>query len=275
MRRSAPIAGLLALCLCRTAAADTVVLSDGQELRGVVTEAPGRVTVTLDFGSVSFDEEEVVEIRRESTALHELDERYAALRPDDASGRSALARWADAKGLKKRARDLYREVLILRPDDVEAHRYLGHEKLDGAWLTREEHLRATGHVLYGGKWVTEAQAAELERQARSRRERRQNERIAELEKRLAEQRADLARMEEDDRSGDRGAYLYSTGWYPPYYRGFYGPRGHRRRPRRRAGPRAKLQPAAGRPAPPAVRGAKSAPPPAPRGRGAVLPMAPR
>lgn len=274
MNRSAWVVGLLTLSISRFAVADTVVLEDGQELTGVVTRASGRVTVTLDFGTVSFDEAEVVEIRRESTALHELEARYAALAPDDASGRMALARWADSKGLRKRARDLYREVLVLRPNDTEAHQRLGHRKHDGAWLTETEYMRVTGHVRYAGKWITAEEAAELERQAQLRRDRRQNERIATLEKRLAEQEAELEGIEKREERDDRSGYLYSTGWYPPYYRGFYRFRGQRSRPPKGVGRRGGLRPAGGRPVPPAVQGAKPAPA-APRGPVGVLPRVTR
>jgi hypothetical protein len=111
----------------------------------------------------------VKEIRRESTPIRELEEKRSKLDANDAAGRLALARWAEQNGLIESARDLYRELLALRPDDPIARERLGHRKHEGRWMTEEEYLAATGHVRYGGKWVTKEEGERLEKDAAERR----------------------------------------------------------------------------------------------------------
>jgi hypothetical protein len=258
----------LALFLPAFAWADTVVLTDGQEVEGIVTEEPGRVTVTLDFGTVSFERSEVADIRRNNTGLHELESKRARLAPEDAAGRLALARWAEANGLAAKARELYAEVLSLRPSDEEAHAKLGHRLHEGKWMEEDDYLAATGHVRYGGQWVSAGEAEELERQAQERKAWIEEARIARLEAQLAQQKARLEELEkkpEEEEDRDRSMILYGGYW--PFYR-LYSPPSVELRGRfrtangsvtLRAGGLAKGQTAPGQPASPPAK------PAAPRG----------
>jgi hypothetical protein len=151
------------LSLLLLLAADVVVLADGQQIEGVVAEEGDQISVALDFGSVSFARSEVVEIRRGSTRLHEFQQRRAKLDPNDVAGRIALAKWAEENGMTDGARELYREVLVLKPSDPTAKRKL---------TTEEDRLIASGHVRYGGTWVTREEAERLEQEAAERRSKR-------------------------------------------------------------------------------------------------------
>lgn len=224
---------LLAALAPLPAAADVVILADGQRIEGVVAEEGDQVVVQLGFGSVSFPRSEVVDVRRESTPLHELEQRRARLDPNDAAGRLALARWAEQNGLADAARDLYREVLSLRPEDPTAHERLGHRKHEGRWMTDEEYLAATGHVLYGGRWISRAEAEQLEREARERRDRQEEqERIEKLEARVASQQEKIEELESRPEPegapgllwGNAGYYGWGWGaWWLPHQPAF----GHR------------------------------------------------
>jgi hypothetical protein len=201
------------------ALADVVVLSDGQEIRGVVTESGDDVTVRLDFGSVSFSRSEIAEIRRESTPLTELEQRRAKLDANDAAGRLTLARWAEQNGLSESARDLYREVVSLRPDDAAARQALGYRKHEGRWMTEEEHLAATGHVRYGGTWVTKEESERLEKEASERRAKLDQERIARLETEVAQQKKQLEEIESRPEP-EYGDSVVWGGWWLPHHPAF-------------------------------------------------------
>ncbi len=198
-----------------TALADTVVLSDGQEVSGVVSEGGDRVTVDLDIGSVSFPRSEVASIRRESTPLHDFEQRRAKLDPNDVTGRLALARWAEQNGLDGSARQLYREVLVMRPDDATAREHLGYQKHDGRWLSEDEYLRATGHVRYGGAWVTQDEADRLEREGLERRERQNADRIKALEAQVDRQNQEITELESTPTPEPESTYLGFGGWWYP------------------------------------------------------------
>ncbi len=48
----------------------------------------------------------------------------------------------------------YENALALDPENEFAHKKLGHAKVDGSWLTRDDLSAAQGLVKYKGRWVT-------------------------------------------------------------------------------------------------------------------------
>lgn len=197
------------------ASADTLILKDGQTFEGVVTERGEQVEVQLEFGTVGFDRSDVKSIERAPTALHELDERTAALRPNDLAGTLSLARWATQNGLEHGARVLYERALVIAPNDATAHRALGHRQHEGRWLDEAEYLRATGHVRYGGEWMTKDEARAREEASDARRAARAAAEVARANAaetaRLERQQAALeARV--DDLEDDPNLRFYGWGW---------------------------------------------------------------
>ncbi|MCK6552432.1 hypothetical protein L6R52_41775 [Myxococcota bacterium] len=206
---AATVAVAVALGVADDAHADQLVLVDGQVLEGIVTMKGGQVTIRLDVGTIGFDLKDVKEIRQGDSALAELDKRRRQIAAGDAAGLRLLATWADAKGLTTQATKTWQELLAVLPDDAQARERLGHQRVDGRWLTEEEVMAAKGLVRVGGVWRTAAEAAELDRELASRRAAR--EAAAEREK---ERRAWVeAEPVPEDRFPDGQVRVRG---YPPY-----------------------------------------------------------
>ncbi len=193
------------------ALADVVVLEDGQRFEGVVTEQGDTVEVRMAIGTVGFDRSAVKTIEREATPLHELEQRRAALASGDLQGTLALARWANSKGLSGGARSLYRQALRLSPNLEEAHRALGHRQHEGQWLDETAYLRATGHVNYGGEWVTRDEAAARDEKLAARREARETREAAERAERAAE-KAEAAKRAAEEAAKERESLRFFGGF---------------------------------------------------------------
>lgn len=140
------------------ALADTVVLGDGDAIEGKVTEHGQSVRIEMDFGTVELPRSEIVRIERSHGKLRAFEARLDEA-GDDVPALLELATWARTHGLERRARDVYRRVLILDPDNESAHRGLGHVKVEGRWLTETEAKLAAGYVRVGGVWLSPEEAA--------------------------------------------------------------------------------------------------------------------
>lgn len=151
-----------------TAVADEVVLKNGAVITGEARTQGETVVVKLDIGTVAFDKSEVQEIRESASPLAEFEARRAKLSAEDLAGHKALAEWAGKNNLETRAREMWRRVLELAPNDARAHQQLGHQQYQGRWLDEDEFMRARGYSKYFGEWLTadELQARELSALAR-------------------------------------------------------------------------------------------------------------
>jgi hypothetical protein len=156
------IAILLLLVAPGLVRADTVVLKNGLELFGTVTEKGDAVVVELDGKTRTIDRSRIREIRKGATAYEEFSRRAAALADDDATGWYRLALWAREQGVD-RVREALDRVLDADPDHRAARRELGFELVDGEWLGADEAKRRKGFVLAGGKWMLPAEADRLMR----------------------------------------------------------------------------------------------------------------
>jgi hypothetical protein len=157
--------GLLALAASGLRA-DTVYLTEGGTLSGIVTVDGEKVTVRHPYGCMTVPMSQVVRIERKECALAAFERQLAAVTPEipDAAQRVwALREWCLRRGLSIQARDCETRVLELAPDFEPARRVLGFMKYQGVWLTRDEFCRAVGKVQYDGMWVTPEERAELER----------------------------------------------------------------------------------------------------------------
>src|SRR5262249_12082533 len=56
----------------------------------------------------------------------------------------------------------YDQALSYDPDFEQAHLKLGHTKVDGSWLTRDDLSAAQGLVKYKGRWITAEQKRKRE-----------------------------------------------------------------------------------------------------------------
>lgn len=142
--------------------ADEVVLRNGGRFEGRVVEAPGSVTVYMDFGSISFPRSEVALIRSGASVIQEFARREAELRAGDAEARYRLALWAKQHDLTNGMRRLLNETLALDPQHEGARTELGYRRHEGRWLTEEEYRAARGEVLFRGAWIKKTEAEAIE-----------------------------------------------------------------------------------------------------------------
>ncbi|MBV8879889.1 MAG: hypothetical protein JO332_08005 [Planctomycetaceae bacterium] len=152
-------AGLLLLALTATAAADEVTLHNGSTFVGAVREEGDRVSVEMDYGTMTFKKVDVKAIRRGEDTVRGFEERVA--RANRATELVEAALWGREKGLTRRADDLLQRVIRVDPDQPEARKALGHERVDGQWLHGDALLTARGLQQVDGKWVPKADAQRL------------------------------------------------------------------------------------------------------------------
>jgi hypothetical protein len=206
----------LSLTLASAAFADEVVLRNGSAFSGIVREDGDRVIVEMDYGTMTFKKVDVRSISRGEDVISQFQEKAKAA--TDVKGMMELAAWARDKGLSGRASELYRKVIALDPDQAEARRLLGYEKVNGLWLTGDELMTARGFVKIGGRWMSKDLADRvLEQEAQGRIE---TDRLA-LARREADQRhveemtkigLERERLEMEKKREERDRWWWRNGW---------------------------------------------------------------
>ena len=210
---------LVPVLLALPAAADEVILRNGSVFSGVVREDGERVTIHMDYGTMSFRRIDVREIRRSEDPLKELDARM--LKASTAQDFYELSLWARDKGLPGRADELLKKVLLLEPGHEAARRGLGYELHEGRWLKGDDLMTARGLVKHGGRWITReaqqqllaqesAESIEVERQKTIRQ-------AAEMNREIELQKIELEReriqMELEKARRERHGHVH-VGWGP-------------------------------------------------------------
>ena len=105
---------LLAALLPAALSADEVFLKSGGQLSGrIVKRTATEVEVDIGAGHITVPVSQVVKVEEGRSALHEYQDRAAALGPADAGGWVALGDWASARGLGTQAREAYTKALAL------------------------------------------------------------------------------------------------------------------------------------------------------------------
>lgn len=130
---------LLALSLAGIATADEVRLHSGLAVEGIARREPGRVVVETRLGTLTFPADQVKEIVPGKSALHEYQDRLAAL-GEKPSGAQIfdLAMWARDRGLVRYVNPLLQRTIDLEPNHREARGLLGYVRDGGSWMTRGE-----------------------------------------------------------------------------------------------------------------------------------------
>jgi len=154
MRTLMPVLLPWALLAALPAPADIVHLADGTSIEGTVTDLGDDLRVERGPGAMTIPKRRVLRIEAGPTPEERAVARAATLRPDDLPGRLAFAAWCKEQGLAARARAEVEAVLALDPECEEARRALGHERIDGRWMTFEEAQQSRGLVLHRGRWIT-------------------------------------------------------------------------------------------------------------------------
>jgi hypothetical protein len=208
---------LLIVSLASAALADEVVLRNGSVFTGIVREEGDRVIVEVDFGTMAFRKVDVKSISRGEDPIRGFLEKSKSA--TDVKGMLSLAGWAREKGMGSRANELYRKVVVLDPDQAEARKALGYEKINGQWLTGDDLMTARGFVKFNGRWLAKETAErmqELEAQGRI-----EADRIA-LETRVADQRhsEELTRLSLERQRLEVERLREERGWWGRYGWGF-------------------------------------------------------
>jgi hypothetical protein len=170
--------GILAVSalLAVPAAADVVQTKDGKSYEGkVLSQDDKEVVIETTFDGVKhLPRAEVQAVDTQTPPLRDQYHfRYDAAK-DDAAKLWDLQRWATEKKLEPEAKEVLLRIVELTPDDKRARKMLGHEKVDGVWMTPEEkakhleekhdaEMRAKGLVPYQGGWVTPEEKAAREK----------------------------------------------------------------------------------------------------------------
>lgn len=202
--------------------ADDIYLKGGGKISGrILSQTETQLEIDIGFGQVGVPMSSVARIEKKRSTLDDYHDRAKALARDDLNGWLDLARWASTHGLGTQAREAYRMVLAIDPDNAEANAAMGKVQVDGRWMTEEEGYRARGFVQFEGEWVTPAaqQAILTERAAASEAERARME----AEGRAAE--ADARAREAEARAQEAAdpSLVVPYAAYPVYWGPTWGP----------------------------------------------------
>lgn len=181
---------LIAAALVRAASgqADEIELEHGGRLRGELrrdADTPRSVlALQSPWGPITVRRSAVGRVSPVSPAQAEY-RRRAPTVSDTPEAQLALANWCRDNGLGDELRVHLRRVLEFDPEHAEARRLLGHQQLNGQWVTRDELLASRGLVRHDGEYRTQQEIDLVERAATAERVRR------EWSERLADWRSDL------------------------------------------------------------------------------------
>jgi hypothetical protein len=134
MRRAA-VVWLVVASFTATAGADRVTLKDGRVFEGAAQESAGAVTITLEYGCVSFPLSDVKTIEQMPTPAEALDDQLSKIDRKDADALCRLAAWAKDHDLPRKGDELAREVIALDADHAGTRKLLGYVKVNSAWQT--------------------------------------------------------------------------------------------------------------------------------------------
>ncbi len=160
-RTAGGVAGVAVVLLAAAgAAADILYLKNGGRIEGVVREE-GDVFVVESLSGTARVRRGEVSYRQSMPYVTEIyAERRARIRPGDAEGFFALARFCRENGLRREEQAALRSVVEISPDHAEARALLGEVKHRGEWLpraaARTARLREAGFREVGGKYLTPA-----------------------------------------------------------------------------------------------------------------------
>jgi hypothetical protein len=150
---------LILLTLASAAVADELTLRNGSTFSGVVREQGDKVTIEMDYGSMTFKKIDVRSVVKGRDPIGEFNRKVAVA--TSTRDLAAIAAWALDQGLRGRAESVYRTILVREPEHAEARRALGFEKVGGRWLAGDDLLIAWGLVKVDGRWISKEEADRL------------------------------------------------------------------------------------------------------------------
>lgn len=192
-------------CICVTAHADLVYLTNGGVLEGNAHREGAKVVIVTPTGTITLPSSKVEMIVEKPTELDAFNKRFDAIDPKGPKAARAyadLGTWCSENGLKNQAETCFLRTLDIEPENAVARNALGYEKYQGRWMTPDEVRKARGLVKHADAWVTAEAKADLlkmEAEAELERARAEKERLrlarAEAELQEARRKADAALAE--------------------------------------------------------------------------------
>lgn len=172
--------GLAILALALLAApllADIIHLKNGGRIEGrIIKQTPTEVHVRTKFGTVmKLKPAQIKRIEKKRDIWDDYERERNKVKNNDADGLFALYQWCKQNGMKHEAARVLDEVLQANPDHPAVHQMRGEVNIagkwmkpeqakaagyrlhEGKWLTHDAFMKATGHVRWGSKWITEAE----------------------------------------------------------------------------------------------------------------------
>jgi tetratricopeptide (TPR) repeat protein len=153
-----PALALGLLSFAPAARADTIELTDGRIVEGMVMADPDGKTdgvwVISRFGPTFVAKADIKAHTKARPVDEQIKEYLARLAPKDVESRVKLADWMGQLGRAEEAKELARQILEWAPENKDAHRLLGHVRFRGNWVTPDEAKRAEGYEKHGDKWYT-------------------------------------------------------------------------------------------------------------------------
>ena len=158
---------LLLLLPTAHALAHTVETTDGTVHEGkIVIDTEEKVVIVTTFGDrVVIPRDQIKAVDDKTPPLRDQLAYRAELAKDDVKKLLELHKWAKQQGFKEELVLILDRIIELEPKNARARKLLGHEKVDGVWMTPEEkekhlkdaheaQMRAKGLVPYEDRWVT-------------------------------------------------------------------------------------------------------------------------
>ncbi|TET37520.1 MAG: HEAT repeat domain-containing protein [Planctomycetota bacterium] len=148
-----------ALAFPASAEADIVILKNGGRIEGTVIDRGDSVEVVIRPGvSTTIPRKDIEKIIIQTSPAQMYRDRARQLAADDALGHYHLGLWCKDQGLTREAEKEFKKVIKIHPGHEGARKELGHEKVDGKWLTKEEIMLKKGFVKYKNRWLPKEEA---------------------------------------------------------------------------------------------------------------------
>ena len=161
MRLSIVVSGLLIAILAPAVRADLFELKEGGEVVGVVidrSESGDYVVRTNEGAEISLDRHSIQRIVQQDDAAAEY-RRKSRSAPDTVEAHRELAEWCRARKLLAEADHHLSRVAELDPNDEDARRSLGFQRVGDRWLTSADVMTERGMIFFDGKYRTKQDAA--------------------------------------------------------------------------------------------------------------------
>ena len=133
--------------------ADIVVLKNGNRIEGIVSIKGDSIVVTLPYGKMTINRDQIVKIISSITPLEKYLQQQSQLIHNDIKGHYKLAQWCRSNGLVPQWQQELQQVLQIDPNHEQARKDLGYVRHEGRWLSHDEIMAKRGYIKYKDQWL--------------------------------------------------------------------------------------------------------------------------